>query len=77
MLFSVGHVRDPAVQYIVAGGELQDRSLYFWSEYSSVSDLVRVLSYSTHTHIYIFPFLSWHPILWLAMLPTDTPSVRD
>ncbi|EIM85296.1 DUF1793-domain-containing protein [Stereum hirsutum FP-91666 SS1] len=40
MLFSVGHVRDPAVQYIVAGGALQDRSLYFWSEYDSVSDLI-------------------------------------
>lgn len=42
MLFSVGHVRDPALEYIVAGGNLQDRSLYFWSEYSSVSDLVRL-----------------------------------
>lgn len=39
-VFSVGLVRDPAVQYIVAGGMLQDRSLYFWSNYSFLSDVV-------------------------------------
>lgn len=41
VLFSVGHVRDPAVQYVVAGGGTQDRSVYFWSQYSSVADVVR------------------------------------
>ncbi|TFK45401.1 DUF1793-domain-containing protein [Heliocybe sulcata] len=36
ILFSVGHVRDPAVEYIVAGNALQNRSLYFWSQYPTV-----------------------------------------
>lgn len=40
MLFSVGHVRDPAVEYIVSGGQMQERSLYFWSAYDNVADLV-------------------------------------
>lgn len=39
-VFSIGHVRDPAIQYIVANSVLQDRSLYFWSSYSSVLDAV-------------------------------------
>ncbi|TCD64701.1 hypothetical protein EIP91_003775 [Steccherinum ochraceum] len=34
---SLGHVRDPAVQYIKADGSKQDRSLYFWSKYSTVA----------------------------------------
>ncbi|KII95062.1 hypothetical protein PLICRDRAFT_48031 [Plicaturopsis crispa FD-325 SS-3] len=40
VLFSVGHVRDPAIQYVVAGGGTQDRSVYFWSQYSSVADVI-------------------------------------
>jgi hypothetical protein len=40
VLFSVGHVRDPAIKYILAGGALQSRSLYFWSQYSSVSAVI-------------------------------------
>lgn len=40
MVVAVGHVRDPAVQYIVAGGALQNRSLFFWSQFSSVKDAV-------------------------------------
>ncbi|KIJ70073.1 hypothetical protein HYDPIDRAFT_23218 [Hydnomerulius pinastri MD-312] len=31
VVFAIGHVRDPVVQYIVAGGAYQDRSTYFWS----------------------------------------------
>nr|GAT54330.1 predicted protein [Mycena chlorophos] len=36
-LFTIGHVRDPAIEYIVQGNTLQDRSLYFWTEYPTVS----------------------------------------
>ncbi|KAJ6628763.1 hypothetical protein B0H10DRAFT_2209222 [Mycena sp. CBHHK59/15] len=32
VVFSVGHIRDPAITYIVAGGSTQSRSLYFLSE---------------------------------------------
>ncbi|VDC02380.1 unnamed protein product [Peniophora sp. CBMAI 1063] len=36
-VFVVGHARDPAIQYITAGGVLQSRSSYFWSAYSSAA----------------------------------------
>ncbi|CCA68621.1 probable glutaminase A [Serendipita indica DSM 11827] len=39
VVFSVGHVRDPAIQYTVRGA-LQDRSLYFWTQYSSVAEAI-------------------------------------
>ncbi|KAG6874172.1 hypothetical protein C0993_000780, partial [Termitomyces sp. T159_Od127] len=39
VVFSVGHVRDPAIEYVVPGGT-QNRSLYFWSEFSTVSALI-------------------------------------
>ena len=35
VVFTIGHVRDPAVEYIVAGGAYQARSLYSWSAYPS------------------------------------------
>ena len=40
IVMSIGLVREPAVQYVVGGNEMQDRSLYFWTEYGSVGDLV-------------------------------------
>ncbi|KAG9022692.1 hypothetical protein FS842_005957, partial [Serendipita sp. 407] len=40
IVFSIGHVRDPAVKYIVGGGILQDRSVYYWSAFSSVLDMI-------------------------------------
>ncbi|KAF9067643.1 hypothetical protein BDP27DRAFT_1448939 [Rhodocollybia butyracea] len=36
-VFSVGHVRDPVVHYIQSGDALEDRSYYFWSNYSTVA----------------------------------------
>lgn len=49
MLYTLGHVRDPAIKYIVAGGAIQERSLYFWSAYSNVADVV-----STARHTLVF-----------------------
>ena len=46
VVFVVGHARDPAIQYIVAGGELQQRSSYFWSKYPSADDAVII-----HVHL--------------------------
>ncbi|KAG5651964.1 hypothetical protein H0H81_006779 [Sphagnurus paluster] len=40
VVVSVGHVRDPAIKYIVAGGGTQLRSLYFWSKYATIADLI-------------------------------------
>lgn len=41
-MFSVGLVRDPAIEYIIADDKLQDRSVYFWSSYETPADAVRV-----------------------------------
>ena len=40
VVFAVGHARDPAVEYIIAGNQTQSRSLYFWSQYNTGSDAV-------------------------------------
>ncbi|KAI0265444.1 DUF1793-domain-containing protein [Gloeopeniophorella convolvens] len=40
VVFTVGLVRDPAIEYIVAGGASQSRSLYFWSQFSTVSSAI-------------------------------------
>ncbi|KZP32941.1 DUF1793-domain-containing protein [Athelia psychrophila] len=39
-VFSIGLVRDPAIQYIIADGVIQDRSLCFWSAYKTVADAI-------------------------------------
>lgn len=43
VVIAVGHARDPAIEYIIAKGALQARSLYFFSQYSSVTAAVRVV----------------------------------
>ncbi|KAH9951659.1 DUF1793-domain-containing protein [Amylocystis lapponica] len=40
VVYSIGHARDPAISYIIAGGALQNRSSYFWSEFSTVDDAI-------------------------------------
>ena len=40
VVFTIGHVRDPAVEYIIAGGAYQARSLYAWSAYPGVEEMV-------------------------------------
>ncbi|KAG8872279.1 hypothetical protein FRB98_009705 [Tulasnella sp. 332] len=37
-VYAIGRVRDPAIEYILANNITQERSLYFWSQYSSVND---------------------------------------
>ncbi|KAJ7682671.1 DUF1793-domain-containing protein [Mycena polygramma] len=41
VVLSVGQVRDPAISYIVAGGKLQNRSSYFWNQFSNISDAIK------------------------------------
>ncbi|KAJ7761626.1 hypothetical protein DFH07DRAFT_815613 [Mycena maculata] len=40
VLFSVGHIRDPVVEYILPGNVKQARSSYFWSKYSTAAELI-------------------------------------
>ncbi|THH06365.1 hypothetical protein EW145_g4138 [Phellinidium pouzarii] len=40
VVFSVGHFRDPTVEYIIANDQLQMRSPYFLTAYSTVTDAV-------------------------------------
>ncbi|PIL37079.1 hypothetical protein GSI_00771 [Ganoderma sinense ZZ0214-1] len=47
VVFVVGHIRDPAIQYITANNGRQDRSILFWTEYATVSSAI-----STFIHDY-------------------------
>lgn len=47
IVISVGHVRDPVIEYIVENGEIENRSGYFWSEYSDVPSMVSLSSLAT------------------------------
>ncbi|KAK1226439.1 hypothetical protein PQX77_010603 [Marasmius sp. AFHP31] len=40
VLFTVGHIRDPAIEYIVKGNTMQNRSVFFWSKYATPADLI-------------------------------------
>ena len=51
VVFSVGHVRNPALEYIVAGGALQNRNLYFMNEFSTTAAVVRCVFVSALPNI--------------------------
>ena len=36
-------MRDPAVQFANSDGEMEARSAYYWSNYSTIHDVVRLL----------------------------------
>ncbi|KAF7352670.1 DUF1793-domain-containing protein [Mycena venus] len=40
VVFSVGHIRDPAIEYIVAGGGTQNRNLYFLSSFPTSASVI-------------------------------------
>jgi hypothetical protein len=40
VVFTVGHVRDPSIQYILKGGALQDRHPYHITKYSSATQII-------------------------------------
>ena len=42
LVYAVGVVRDPVVQYMNKQVQLEARSSYFWGTYSNVHDLVRL-----------------------------------
>jgi len=41
VVFAIGHIRDPAINYITANNVIQQRSLYFWSAFSDAPAMVR------------------------------------
>ncbi|KAL1733166.1 hypothetical protein EV714DRAFT_282162 [Schizophyllum commune] len=49
VVFAIGHVRDPVINYIQPDGTMQGRSYYWRSKYSSVADLVNLLSVARAT----------------------------
>ncbi|KAF8761365.1 hypothetical protein RHS01_01175 [Rhizoctonia solani] len=51
VVFAVGHVRDPLVQYIIAGNQQQERHPYWLSKYANANDaLSAFLSDSEYQH---------------------------
>ncbi|KAF7340199.1 DUF1793-domain-containing protein [Mycena venus] len=38
--YAIGHIRDPAIKYVLAGNVKQERSLYFWSKFSTAQQLI-------------------------------------
>ncbi|KAJ7658891.1 hypothetical protein B0H17DRAFT_345172 [Mycena rosella] len=40
VLFSIGHIREPAIQYMLSPTVNQDRSLYFWSRFNTAADVI-------------------------------------
>ena len=44
VLFALGVVRDPAIQYTNGQGKTESRSSYFWSSYSDVAEVVSCIS---------------------------------
>ncbi|KAF9226579.1 hypothetical protein BS17DRAFT_814525 [Gyrodon lividus] len=40
VIYVVGHVRDPAIEYIAPGGAFLDESVHFWSVYSSAAEMI-------------------------------------
>lgn len=40
VVFTIGHVRDPAIQYITANDVMQARSVYFWTSFPTVAEAI-------------------------------------
>ena len=72
VIISIGHVRDPAVQFIQPDGSLQNRSLYFWTEFNTVSDAVSFRFVFLQNASYVLPrsTLSWEIIRMPWVEPT-------
>ncbi|KAG6880386.1 hypothetical protein C0992_007797 [Termitomyces sp. T32_za158] len=51
-VFSIGHVRDPALRYTSPEGRVQPRSLYFWSRFSAISDVISFFLRDYHNALF-------------------------
>lgn len=68
LVYAVGVVRDPVVQYMNHMVQLENRSSFYWGTYSNVHDLVRYILKPLPS----FPFFLSHaalsshpPLTWL------------
>lgn len=41
IVWAVGVVRDPAIQFTNANGQIEERRAYYWTAYSNIRDVVR------------------------------------
>ena len=41
VVFALGVVRDPSIKYININVQEEDRSSYYWSQFSNIHDVVR------------------------------------
>lgn len=67
LVYAVGVVRDPVVQYMNHMVQLENRSSFYWGTYSNVHDLVRyILKPFLPSHSF-FHMLRCHltPLIWL------------
>ena len=48
IVWAVGVVRDPVVQFTNSAGQMEARSAYYWSNYSTIHDVVRLSLCFTH-----------------------------
>lgn len=58
VVFSIGHVRDPAIEYLIANDATQNRSLFFWSRAPSIANAVSPCSLLFDGH-------TCSPLIWI------------
>jgi hypothetical protein len=57
VVFTIGHVRDPAIQYITAHDVMQPRSVYFWTSFSTVAEAVcKYVCFTLNKMVYLVIF---------------------
>ena len=45
VVFTIGLVRDPVVQYTNGNSQLEERNAYYWANFSTIDDVVRFFSH--------------------------------
>ena len=49
-VWAIGIVRNPVVQYTGTNGQIQNRSSYYWSAYSTIQEVVSVMYFCWHVY---------------------------
>lgn len=58
VVFSIGQVRDPVIEYIQQDDTFEGRSYYFWSAYSTIAEVVCITFVSTALKSYYIAQIS-------------------
>ena len=45
VVYTIGVVRDPVIQYKNGNNQLEERNAYYWANFSTVDDVVRFISH--------------------------------